>query len=88
LPDLPAGLLRSLSTPLGGRGSSGIPAGSGSRRLAPLTTAGGGREACGSRLPLTSGGEARLNGGNTLLLDTGKLLLLNLLLSLGLRVTV
>jgi hypothetical protein len=84
---LPAGLLRSLSTPLSSRGSGGIPGGSSGRRLAPLTT-GGGREASGSGLPLASSGEARLDGGSTLLLNTGSLLLLDLLLSLSLGVTV
>jgi len=84
---LPAGLLRSLSTPLSGRGSSGIPGGSSSRGLAPLTTGGGGEPGGGS-LPLTGGRETRLNGGNTLLLNTGDLLLLNLLLGLSLGVAV
>jgi hypothetical protein len=85
--ELPAGLLRSLSTPLSSRGSSGIPGGSGSRGLAPLATCGGG-EASGSSLPLASGGEAGLDGGNTLLLNARNLLLFNLLLGLGLGVAV
>jgi len=75
--------------PLGGRGSdsrsgSGIPGGG--RSIAPLTTGGG--EASGGSLPLTTSGEAGLDGGNTLLLNTGELLLLNLLLGLSLGVAV
>jgi len=81
---LPVGsILGGLSTPLsGGRSASGIPVGSGS--LAPLTSGSGGR----SSLPLTTSGEAGLDGGNTLLLNAGELLLLNLLLGLSLGVAV
>lgn len=87
---LPAGLL-SLG-PLGrggsGRGSTRLPGGG--LGLGPVAR-GGSREGSrgSSSLPVTAtSSEAGLDGGNTLLINTGELLLLDLLLSLGLRVAV
>jgi len=93
--NLPLGgsLLGSLSTPLssGGSGTGGVPVAVASLDgVTPLTTSGSTGET-GSRgsLPVTtSGGEAGLNSGNTLLINTGELLLLELLLSLSLGVAV
>ncbi len=87
------GLLGSLGTPLGGGGggTGGIPVAlAGRDGIAPLTTGGGGTSETSRRsLPVTTGGsEAGLDGGNTLLLDTGELLLLDLVLGLGLGVAV
>ena len=88
---LPLAVLGIGSAPLGSRGSGGgvapligltIPASIGTG----LGTGKGG----GSGLPVTRGGvdEAGLNSGSADLLGTGDLLLLDLLLSLGLRVAV
>lgn len=97
---LPArGLLGSgLSSPLArggggrGRGSGGTSLPADRLSLSPLATrgGGGGREGNGgSSLPVTnSSREAGIDSSRGLLLNTGELLLLNLLLSLGLRVAV
>lgn len=79
-----AGLLGRLSAPLGSSsGSGGVPAG-GSGVRAPLTGGTGRR-----RLPVSTGGEsAGLDGSRANLVGGGELLLLNLVLSLGLRVAV
>lgn len=81
-----ASLLSRLSTPLGGgtsSGSSSVPAG-GSGVSAPLASGTGRRS-----LPVSTGGEsAGLDGGGANLVGGGELLLLDLLLGLGLGVTV
>ena len=88
---LPLAVLGIGSAPLGGRGGGGgvapligltIPASS--------STGLGTGEGGGSGLPVTTGGadEAGVNGSRADLLGTGDLLLLDLLLSLGLRVAV
>jgi hypothetical protein len=88
---LPAGLLGSGVSPLGGggRGSGSASLPGGGLSLAPLGGGSGSREASRSSLPVTStSGEAGLDGDRALLLNGGELLLLDLLLSLGLRVAV
>jgi hypothetical protein len=87
---LPAGLLGlgPLGGGGGGRGSARLPGGG--LGLGPVAS-GGSREGSrsSSSLPVTSAsGEAGLDGDRALLIDTGELLLLDLLLSLGLRVAV
>jgi len=84
---LPARLLRSLGTPLSGR-SGRVPVSGSALGLAPLSSRRRGSEASRSCLPLASGGETGLDGDNTLLLNAGELLLLNLLLGLSLGVAV
>lgn len=88
---LPAGLLGSGVSPLGGggRGSGSASLPGGGLSLAPLGGGSGSREASRSSLPVTStSGEAGLDGDRALLLNGGELLLLDLLLGLGLRVAV
>lgn len=90
LSDLPLRLLGTgLASPLGGGGGSGTR---GSPLIAgstvPASASSGAREA-GLGLPVgTSVLEAGLDGSGALLLNTGGLVLLDLLLSLGLRVAV
>lgn len=96
---LPLGLLASLVSPVAGSltGGGGSSGGSGS----PVTTLAGSTvpvaasgssstsEAGGGSVPVTTGLlEAGLDGGGALLVNAGELLLLDLVLSLGLRVAV
>jgi hypothetical protein len=86
-------LLRGLGGPLAGRGggSGGTSLPGGRLSLSPLASGSGGSggEGSGGSLPVTStSGEAGLDGNRALLLNTGELLLLNLLLSLSLGVAV
>lgn len=78
-------------------GSSPLGVGGGSTPLLTSSTVpaggsgtGGTSEASGGSLPVTTSGvlEAGLDGGRTLLVSAGELLLLNLVLSLSLGVTV
>lgn len=90
---LPAGLLGGGLGPLagGGGGSSGTGLPASGLSLAPLSASGGGGGEGSSRgsLPVSaSSGVAGLDGSRALLLNTGELLLLNLLLGLSLRVAV
>ena len=88
---LPLRLLGGLVGPLGGSGGSSLGGSGPVLASAVPATAGGGStsEARGGGVPVTSGlGEAGLDGSGALLLNTRELLLLDLLLSLGLRVAV
>ena len=80
----------SLITPLSAlSGSIPVLAGGGGSLVPAGGTSGGTSKACRSGLPVTTrGSEAALDGLDTLLIDTRELLLLDLLLSLGLRVAV
>lgn len=97
---LPLGLLGGLSGPVGGLagsggGSSPVVSASGASGSAaggtstiPVTGRGT-SEAGSGGVPVTTGLlEAGLDGGGTLLVNTGELLLLDLVLGLGLRVAV
>ena len=81
-------LLRGLGTPLGGSGSGGVPAlSSGGGSVTPVGASSASKTGGGS-FPVTTRGKAGLDGGDACVLDSGKLLLLDLLLGLGLRVAV
>jgi hypothetical protein len=96
-PNLPGGILGGLgSTPLSrrGRSSRGSATTSGSSvpgtglSLAPLTTTSSGEASRGGIPVTTSSGVTGLDSDNAFLLNTGELVFLDLVLSLGLRVAV
>lgn len=91
--DLPLRLLRgSVVGPLGGGSARSGGGGSGTPLLAggtvPASGGVGTGEASGGSLPVTASLETRLDGDRALLINAGELLLLDLVLSLGLRVAV
>lgn len=88
---LPLSLLSRLVGPLGGGGGLSSRGGPLITSTVPVagSSSGGTGEARSGSVPVTTGLlEARLDGGGALLLNTRELLLLDLLLSLGLRVAV
>lgn len=85
---LPLGLLGGLVGPLDSRLASGGPVVTGGGTV-PVTTNGGTGETGSGGVPVGTGLlEAALDGGGALLIDTGELLLLDLVLSLLLGVAV